>query len=387
MAYQVFDRKFVLCYFALISAKDIENLSQRNNSGTGSFLSLLRWILSPLAGLYWMLTAFRNHLFDIEYKKSLEFTPFIISVGNLSVGGTGKSPMIEYLAEMLGRHYSLAILSRGYRRKTSGVRLAGPSDNADTLGDEPYQFYRKFGRSGKNQQKIVVAVGEERALAIPEILHQHPEVQLILLDDAFQHRQVKADLQLLLTTCQRPFFHDRILPLGLLRESRKGASRADMVVVTKCPEKAEAHMNTSRQKAQRYAGDKVPVYFSGIRYGKALSAFEGENPMPEPVLLISGLANADLFDAYARQQFKVTDHIRWGDHHRYTESDAGRVAESMTVTGAKAVLTTEKDMVKLMSEAWRKIPLFYLPICVTFIEHEAEFQQFIINRIRSSEKV
>lgn len=366
-------------------AKDIENLSQRNNSSVKSWLRHLRWILAPLAGLYWALTAFRNHLFNIDYKKSLEFTPLLISVGNLSVGGTGKSPMIEYLASLLKPGHQLAILSRGYRRNTRGVRLASKADDATTLGDEPFQFYRKLGRRRKD--RVVVAVGEERALAIPEILHHHPEVDTILMDDAFQHRSVSADIQLLLTTFQRPFYQDHILPLGLLRESRKEAGRADAVIVTKCPEDLPApSMQQMREQIQQYAGSNRPVFFAGIQYQSPVKVSGEQEEMPGPVLLISGIARADLFDDYARRQFKVAGHIRWGDHHRYTESDRQKVCKKMQESGAQAVLTTEKDMVKLLPPAWSDIPLYYLPIGVRFLKQEADFASFLREKIRSVHK-
>jgi tetraacyldisaccharide 4'-kinase len=366
-------------------AKDIENLSQRNNRPLKSWLRHLSWILAPLAGLYWALTAFRNHLFNIEYKKSLAFTPLLISVGNLSVGGTGKSPMIEYLADLLRQDHQLAILSRGYRRQTRGVRLASASDDATTLGDEPYQFYRKLGRNGPHP--VVVAVGEDRALAIPEILHQHPEVNTILLDDAFQHRTVKADIQLLLSTFQRPFYQDHILPLGLLRESRQGARRADAVIVTKCPEDLSAQsMQQIRNRIQQYAGIDTPVFFAGIHSLPPVKVTGKQEQLPDPILLISGIARADLFDAYARREYKVTGHIRWGDHHRYTESDRQKIQAKMQESGAKAVLTTEKDMVKLLQPAWSEIPLYYLPIGVRFLKQEADFASFFREKIQSVQK-
>ncbi|WPP53101.1 tetraacyldisaccharide 4'-kinase [Catalinimonas niigatensis] len=371
-------------------------MSQRNNSGLRSILRPLHWGLAPLAGLYWGVTSLRNYLFNIGYTPSLSFDPLMISVGNLSVGGTGKSPMIEYLVPMLRREHALAVLSRGYRRKTSGIRIAGDQDNAETLGDEPYQFYRKFGalspgQTASENTPVVVAVGEERALAIPEILHHHPEINMILLDDAFQHRKVKSDVQILLTTYQRPFYKDRILPLGLLRESRKGAKRADVVIVTKCPEDIkEEEKNRMRVAIQAYAGEKIQVFFTAISYQSPETVFEPDLMLKEPVLLFSGIANADLFEAYARQQFKVAEHIRWEDHHRYSESDVKKVQEVLKASGAKSVLTTEKDMVKLIdpsqSNLWTDIPLHYLPIQVKFLANETAFQQYISDKIRSAEK-
>jgi len=364
-------------------------LSQRNNSGTRSLLTPLRWSLAPLAGLYWAATSLRNHLYDIGYSRSLSFEPLIISVGNLSVGGTGKSPMIECLVRMLRKDYPLAVLSRGYRRKTQGIRIASEADNAETLGDEPYQFYRKFTRETEGH-RVVVAVGEERALAIPEILHHHPEVKIILLDDAFQHRAVKPDLQILLTTYQRPFYQDHVLPLGLLRESRKGAQRADVVVVTKCPKHLEENEQRNiAEKVQAYSGKNVVVFFSSIDYQQPEAVF-GTDGLQEPLLLFSGLANADSFDEYVRQQFSVKEHIRWGDHHRYTDSDKKKLQKVMEAKAIKSLLTTEKDMVKLVGEEeaklWKELPLFYLPIRLAFLSQQNSFQQYISESIRSIEK-
>lgn len=363
-------------------------MPQRNNRTPWKALGQLRWILAPFAGLYWALTALRNHLFDIDYKKSLAFTPLLISVGNLSVGGTGKSPMIEYLTRLLRSRYSLAILSRGYRRDTRGVHLATQADNARTLGDEPYQFYRKFNDESDDKE-VVVAVGEERALAIPEIIHHKPAVKAILLDDAYQHRSVKADLQLLLTTYQRPFYRDRILPLGLLREGRQGARRADAVVVTKCPADLPSDkMQAIEEQVKQYTRVDVPVFFTAINYQSPV-AVSGTNvaAMPAKALLFSGLANADLFEAYAREHFEVTSHIKWGDHHRYTESDRRLITDRMQAEGAEAALTTEKDMVKLLAPTWSALPLYYLPIGIFFLQEEQEFQGFVEERIRLSEKV
>ncbi len=355
-------------------------------------LSPLRWGLAPLAGLYWAVTSFRNHLFNIGYTPSLAFEPLIISVGNLSVGGTGKSPMIEYLVRMLREEHALAILSRGYKRKTSGIRIAGEKDNAYTLGDEPYQFYRKFGKNKlQHTKEVVVAVGEERILAIPEILHHHPEISIILLDDAFQHRKVKADLQILLTTYQQPFYQDRILPLGWLRESRKGAKRADVVIVTKCPEGLKEEESREKTAAvQAYAGKEVPVFFTGIQYQSPEQVFEQNLVLKQPVLLFSGIAQADLFETYVRRQFSVSEHIRWEDHHRYSELDAQKIREAMKRSGAKSILTTEKDMVKLIEPSqaalWKSMPLYYLPIQSIFLDNEKAFQQYISEKIRSAAK-
>src|SRR6478609_5114611 len=174
-------------------------------------MSVLRFLLLPFALIYDWITRLRNHLYDIDYKHAIEFDRVVISVGNLNVGGSGKTPMIEYLIRLLTPHSTVATLSRGYGRKTRGFRMATTEDSAKTLGDEPFQFYLKF------KDQISVTVGEERALAIPEMLMQTPEIDIILLDDAFQHRPVKPTYSILLTEYSRPFFTDFVLPMGTLR--------------------------------------------------------------------------------------------------------------------------------------------------------------------------
>jgi tetraacyldisaccharide 4'-kinase len=175
------------------------------------------------------ITALRNTLYDRSYKPSTRFALPVISVGNLAVGGTGKTPMVEYLIRLLAPEFQLATLSRGYGRKTKGFRIAGAADTAATLGDEPYQLYKKFS------PQVEVTVGEERAYAIPMILQERETIQAIILDDAFQHRSVTPGFSILLTEYGNPFFNDYVLPVGRLREAKSGADRADMVVVTKCP--------------------------------------------------------------------------------------------------------------------------------------------------------
>jgi tetraacyldisaccharide 4'-kinase len=227
-------------------------------------LNLIKILLAPFSALYGMVITLRNYLYDRQVFKSVHFSPFIICVGNLRVGGTGKSPMIEYLGRLLKDEYSVAILSRGYGRNTKGIRLANEEDTAQTLGDEPFQFYQKFGKN----QKVVIAVGEERILAVPEILYLQPETEIILLDDAFQHRAIVADLNILLTEYARPFYSDTLLPGGRLRETRKGATRADVVIVSKCPaEIAEAQMLSMEKNIRKIYCSKYTCFF----YGNPLS--------------------------------------------------------------------------------------------------------------------
>lgn len=367
-------------------------MSETSNSSGRFKQNLLQYaamILWPLSLLYRAVTGFRNHLYDINYKKSIGFTPFVIDIGNLSVGGTGKSPMIEYMVEMLHTSYPLAVLSRGYGRKTRGFRLAKVEDTAETLGDEPFQFYRKFSAL----PKVAVAVGEERVAAVPEILMQHPDTQVILLDDAFQHRAIAADFHIVLTTYQRPFYQDHLLPLGRLREARTGARRANVVIVTKCPPSLSiAEQQTMRRCIQQYACEHVPVFFAGIQYDQPRAVFPAvslseESAFSKKVIVFSGIANSTVFEAYARSQYEVISHVSFGDHHRYSQEDIVKLVTVAKNAGKNVcLLTTEKDMVKLLNDKTsallHEVPLFYLPIQTCFLHDEATFKGVVLHHMQ-----
>ena len=286
--------------------------------------------------------------------------------------------MVAYLAQWLSADYPLAILSRGYGRQTRGVRIAGEEDNARTLGDEPYQFYRMF----KAKQQVTVAVGEERVAAVPEILYHAPDTQLVVLDDAYQHRAIGRDFNLLLTPYQRPFYRDYVLPVGRLREARRGARRADAIIVTKCPDDLSAEeQERMTGKVLVHASPGVLVFFTGIRYGLPQSVF-GANKMDRRVVLFSGLADASLVEAYAREHFEVVDHITWADHHRYKEKNRQQLVMALEEAGPSAsLLTTEKDMVKLEDPAWKRLPVFYLPIQPYFLQYEDQFWDLLRRQI------
>ncbi len=341
-------------------------------------MKFFKILLLPFALLYRMITDLRNYLFDIGYKKSVEFEVPVISVGNLIAGGSGKTPMIEYLIEKLHFTYSIATLSRGYGRKTRGFRLANDEDTAATIGDEPFQFYRKY------KDKVSVAVGEERAVAIPEILFNKEDVNLILLDDAFQHRYVKPALNILITEFSRPFYKDQVLPMGLLRESRKGANRADVIVVTKCPAKlARDETEKIAQEIERYAPGK-PVFFTQIKYGAPVLA--GEIESKANILTLSGIGNPEPFEEYIKEKYNAKEGIRFADHHRYSGSDVQKIIDKALKYGpGTVVLTTEKDYGRLQSY----LPMFqennvkpgYLPIKYEFLFDENKFDKIISGAI------
>ena len=347
--------------------------------------------LYPFSLLYQGITRSRNLLYDKQWLHSFGSDRMLISVGNLSVGGTGKSPMVEYLLRLLLPHYQMATLSRGYGRKTKGFRLAGPTDNALSLGDEPYQYYRKWEGS------LPVAVGEDRVMAITHLLKERPEVEVIVLDDAYQHRRVKPDFNLLLTTFEKPFWEDHLLPAGRLRESRQGAERAQALVITKCPAAlAEAEQQNMAQQAAKYLKPGTPVFFSAIGYEVALPLTPLATKEPPrqkaPALLLTGLANAAPLEARVAEQYQLLGHHQYGDHHSFTAANLKRLQQEYyqhAGTGA-VIITSEKDAARLIQPQLlpllQELPLYYIPIRHRFLGSSADaFDSMILKSV--SEKL
>jgi tetraacyldisaccharide 4'-kinase len=338
---------------------------------------MLSILLFPFAVLYDLVTSVRNFLYDIGWKKSYSFKPAVISVGNLNVGGSGKTPMIEYLVNLLSEKYSLAILSRGYGRVTRGFLLAEMHDDATTIGDEPFQFYRKYGNH------LSIAVCESRVEGINKLLKRKPGVQVILLDDAFQHRSVKPLFSILLTDFYHPFFKDHVLPQGRLRESRNGSLRADTLVVTKCLDVSNEVEYQFKMNLQKYAGPK-PVFFSGVRY-KVPIAVEGDKQIGKDVVLVTGIANNKPIMDYVSSHFNLVQHFQFKDHHRYSAEDIKSIQR--TANQSKNILTTEKDLVKLISPnlngGMNKKLWFYLPIETIFLNHGSEFDKLTAMKIEA----
>lgn len=338
-------------------------------------MKLLPVLLFPFAVIYDLVTRVRNSLYDRGMKPSATFEVPLIGVGNLAVGGTGKTPMVEYLIRLLRDDYRMATLSRGYGRATRGVRLAGDAESAKTIGDEPMQLFRKFGND------VVVAVGEERVFAVPHILDHHPDVNLVVLDDVFQHRRIQPAFQILLTDYRRPFVDDFLLPAGRLRESRDGATRADVVVVTKCPRSiSDDDMQALTRSIRRYT--PAPVFFSAVRYGEVRCVTSEGAALPENVVLVSGIAYAAPLEEYLRLGHRVAGHLRFGDHHRYTSQDIDRICA--VAAGANAgVITTEKDLTKLDPAAFRtrSTALYVIPVEMEFLKNGREFDEIVRNAI------
>jgi tetraacyldisaccharide 4'-kinase len=334
-------------------------------------MNLLQIVLLPFSWIYRFITDIRNWLYKKGYKKSLRFPVPVISVGNLTVGGTGKTPHVEYLIRLLKDNYHIAALSRGYGRKTKGFLLAREHTHAGDIGDEPMQFYRKF------KGQIQVAVGEKRVPAIEQLLSGQPAPEMIILDDAYQHRAVRPSFSILLSDYNRPFYRDYVLPAGRLRERREGAKRADVILVSKCPDGlTNAEKETITREIRRYATAATPVYFTCIHYGKPVSfgsipaAFEG------PVLLVSGLANAQPLEKYVQQTYTLSRHMAFNDHHTYTEKDIESISRQFEQTQSRNILVTEKDYVKLLhhnfSPQISRLPIWYLPVEVCFLFGEGQ---------------
>ena len=340
----------------------------------------MRWyspLLYPFSLLYDGVTALRNIMFDRGIKRSTVFSVPTIVVGNLNLGGSGKTPMVELLIGLFQRDYQLATLSRGYGRKSSGFILAeehlGPKD----IGDEPFQIFSKFGN------QVTVSVGEDRVMAITEIMARKPETQLVLLDDAFQHRYVAADFYILLTTFQKPFFKDKVLPLGTLRENAKGAHRADLVVVTKTPPGIEKELkDVYCSKIRKYSDAKI--CFAEIGYGQPYSLNPRFLQEKKKVVLVSGIANDDLLFKQVSQAYEIIGRFDFGDHHHYQIKDLEKIRQKAGNLEDTMILTTEKDAVKLKNSAFDKylseIPIFVLPIK---IEMEKECLSWLTSKVET----
>lgn len=333
---------------------------------------IITYLLKPLSWLYGAATGLRNWMFDHDILPQEEFDVPVVSVGNITVGGTGKTPHVEYILSMLSIDYNIAVLSRGYKRKTSGFILANGHSTPDSIGDEPLQIYRKYG------ENVKVAVCENRRKGIKELLRQFPDLQLIILDDAFQHRYVKPKVSVLLMDFNRPIYEDHLLPLGRLRESPHQVGRSDMVIVTKCPEELpplEYRLVTKRLDLMPFQ----KLYFSRYIYGHLTPVFPDDDPYNvslsglterDGVFLIAGIANPRSFVRYFKNYpFKVkVAHFR--DHRDFTREDIQLIKDRFrSLTGErKIIVTTEKDAVRLMYNPYfpseLKKLIYYLPITV-----------------------
>ena len=326
---------------------------------------ILFWKLSIQFSL---VTSIRNFIYNIGVIKSHQVNLPIISVGNLVLGGSGKTPTIEYLIRLLSKNYKIAVLSRGYGRKSNGFIIADSNSDANLIGDEPMQYYRKF-------KNIIVSVDSNRVRGVNKLIKLNSKPEIILLDDAYQHRRVKPGMSILLTKFNDLYSDDNIFPLGNLRESKSNANRADIIIVTKCDKNISK--DQKRHIIQKLnIGDNQKIYFSSIKYSKMLYDKESSKLLSEfkniKFTLVTGIANSSHMVNYLKDNDFNFNHLSFKDHHNYSDSDISNINNN------EIVITTEKDYVKLYSRVTTK--LFYLPI-EFLIHNEGEFNNQILNSI------
>lgn len=365
-------------------------------------------ILAPFAWLYGLGVWVRNKMFDTGHKISISFEDHVpvICVGNLAVGGTGKTPHTEYIVDLLHRNGigPIAVLSRGYKRHSKGFQVAmprqedapiDPNINASLLGDESYQLYRKF-------PFLIVAVDADRVHGIRQLLTSQLPPRVIILDDAMQHRYVKPGLTICLTSYSRILYKDMMLPAGRLREPASNVTRADMVIVTKCPgalrreEETEITANLPTTLEQ-------PIFYSAFRYGQLVNLSTGkpcEIEHSSEVLIVAGIADPKVMEEYVHKHYRLLDIFTFGDHHHFSDKDIQQIQERLdgvnasgfcsNDSGKKAVIiTTEKDAARLVdhpavTESLRK-RIYYLPTEVYFLQKQEEkFDQMVLDYVQNT---
>lgn len=355
----------------------------------GDFIKINKWLL-PLSWLYGLGVRMRNTLFDIGILKSRAFNVPVISVGNITVGGTGKTPHVEYLIRVLTKQFNVAVLSRGYKRKSKGFVLATADSTTLDIGDEPYQMKQKF-------PDVTVAVDKNRCHGIDLLEQDDKELDVILLDDAFQHRYVKPDVNILLVDYHRLVIYDQLLPAGRLREPLKGKDRADVVIVTKCPK----DLKPMRFRVVTKAMELYPyqqLFFSTIEYGglQPIFSHEGlkdiEELKTQNVLLLSGIASPEQLTHDLSPHCGHINTLTFGDHHRFRKKDVQLINKTFAAMEApKCIVTTEKDATRLqgikgLSDDVRN-SIYALPITIRFMqEQEENFNNYIIDYVRKNSR-
>lgn len=342
------------------------------------YLRSFRLFLFPFALLYGFVLRTRNFMYDKNVIGKVTFNLPIFCVGNLSVGGTGKSPMVEYLVSILKKEYSVATLSRGYKRRTSGYVLANDNTTAIEIGDEPMQFHLKH-------PDIAVSVGERRIEAIPQLLFDRPDTKVIILDDAFQHRVINAGFNILLTDYANLYTRDFFLPTGDLRDEKKSAKRANVIIVTKCP--------ISLSEAERFSilqelnpTSEQFVFFTSIEYNTPYHFVTGKRkhiPREAELLLVCGIANPQPLTDYIHEQSKTYDALFFSDHHIFNIDDLNEIYDRFDKIkeAKKMIITTEKDAVRLINfkDKLADLPFYVIPISINFLfGQKIEFESMIL---------
>jgi len=341
-------------------------------------VKFLRKIAFPFSILYGLITSLRNYLYDVGLLKSTHFKTPTIVVGNLSLGGTGKTPQIEYLIDLLKNNCKIAVLSRGYKRKSNGFLIADSTISAEIIGDEPFQIYLKH-------PEVIVCVDADRTNGITKLEELENPPQVILLDDAFQHRKVRGGFNILLTTYDNLYVNDTMLPTGDLREKASGANRAQAIIVTKCP----ADISETAQKEitkKLHPKTNQQVFFTAISYDTRLkgdSKLDLSELADFQILLLTGIANPKPLTDYLKSKKLNFKHLKYPDHHHFSLNELGEINsayESLSATN-KIILTTEKDYVRIFGKLKN---LHYLSIKTTFIARKNEFDNLIKNYVEQS---
>ena len=342
------------------------------------FLRSFRLLLLPLSILFWAVLFLRSYFYQKKWLRSATFGIPLITVGNLAVGGTGKSPLIEYLIELLKNRYQIATLSRGYRRRTKGYAYAKPNVTALEIGDEPLMLYRKF-------PSVAVAVGEERLLAIPELLHDFPATEVILLDDAFQHRAIQAGLTILLTEQSNLFSRDFYLPTGDLRDLKSRYKEANILLVTKC----DPNLSVEQQKSIIREIKPLPsqkVFFTKLSYGTPYHLFSKSSIQfrsNAEVLLVTGISNPVPLKAWVEDNTTYYRQLQYRDHHIFTADDLKDIQDEFLklTPDCGIILTTEKDAVRLekFEKSLQHLPIYVIPVRHEFMFGEKEEFDKLVN--------
>ncbi len=345
----------------------------------------------PLSLLYGFVVGFRNFLFNIKVLRSVEFKLPIISVGNISVGGTGKTPHTEYLIKLLKDDYKIATLSRGYKRLTNGFILADNDSNFEQIGDEPAQMKKKFS-------DIEIAVDGNRVRGVKRLLEERKDTQVVLLDDAYQHRYINPGLNILLIDNNNPIDEDRLLPLGRLRESASELHRANIIIITKCsPNIKPIEQRLLEKRFKQYPYQKI--YFTTLSYNEPMPVFEGVKKVNNTlkisenthVLLITGIANSKPLKSHIQILTPFITELSFPDHYSYSSLDIQYIIEKFELIDNKdkVIITTEKDAMRFQHKAdiddKIKAAMFYIPVEVTFLNGEEKtFNHFILNFVRNN---
>ncbi len=330
----------------------------------------LKKLLFPFALVYGLFTALRNKFYDLGFLKSFKIPIKSIVVGNLSVGGTGKTPYVL----MIANHFSekkIGVLSRGYGRKTKGFFIVNEDHTAQDVGDEPLLFRQKLASN------CIVAVCENRRVGIQRLLEKFPEIELIILDDAFQHRRVKAGFSIVLSEYNKPFFDDYMLPMGYLREWKSSIKRADLLIFTKCPQ--NFNFEDQFKYVNKTAINSKSIYFSTILY-QQFKALNHEIEHIENILLVSGIANPQPLIKHLENKFNL-ELMLFQDHHVFSESDVAKIQQKFDnfALDNKIILTTEKDAVRLnnylKTNPGKLYPWYSIPIAIGILEEEKFFNE------------